>query len=212
MNMKKQADDFIQKLKTKYDASHTSMDEKLSIKIILDHLERHGKFLWGHLVKLSEEAGGGIKLVDRTNNALESFFHKMKHHERRRSGRKILTQDFENIPPAAALVMNFSRPDYIQITCGALDNLPLCFSRIDKEHKEKLHNSINSDFDSFLGEDNPAGKLTVSDKMFIRKDTVCDWIFAAAEEKSISSFRKKKSTMSITVDKKFSKLLQQCSM
>ena len=104
MNMKRQVDDFIQKLKAKYDASKTSEDEKLSIKIILDHLERHGKYLWGHIIKLPEEAGGGIKLVDRTNNVLESFFHKMKHYERRRSGRKILTQDFENIPPAATLV------------------------------------------------------------------------------------------------------------
>jgi len=210
--MRKQANDFIQKLKTKYDTSYTSTDEKLSIKIILDHLERHGKFLWGHLVKLSEEAGGGIKLVDRTNNVLESFFHKMKHRERRRSGRKILTRDFENIPPAAALVTNFSRPDYIQTTCGTLDNLPLCFSKIDKEHKEKLRDSINSGFGNFWGEDNPAGQLSVSNKMFIRKDTVCDWIFAAAEGKSISSLRKKKATICITVDKKFSQLLQQCSM
>lgn len=212
INMKKQVDDFIQQLKTRYDASNTGEDEKLSIKIILDHLERHGKYLWGHLVKLSEKAGGGIRLVDRTNNVLENFFHKMKHHERRRSGRKILTQDFENIPPAATLVMNYTRPDYIQMTCGTLDNLPLCFSRIDKEQREKLHNSINSDFDKFFSKDNPAGQLSASDKMFIRKDTVCDWISAAAEGKSISSLRKKKSTTYITVDKKFSQLLQQCSM
>jgi len=211
-NMKKQADDFIQHLKTRYGTSDVGGDEKLSIKIILDHLERHGKYLWGHLVKLSEESGGGMRLVDRTNNVLENFFHKMKHHERRRSGRKILTQDFENIPPAATLVMNYTRLDYIQMICGTLDNLPLCFSRIDKEQREKLHNSINSDFNKFFGTDNPAGQLSASDKTFIRKDTVCDWISAASEGKSISSLRKKKSTTSVTVDKKFSQSLQQHRM
>ena len=96
--------------------------------------------------------------------------------------------------------------------CGTLDNLPLCFSRIDKEQREKLHNSINSDFNKFSGTDNPTGQLSASDKMFIRKDTVYDWISAASEGKSISSLKKKKSTTSVTVDKKFSQSLQQYRM
>ena len=185
--------------------------ERLSIKIVLDHLERHGKYLWGHIIKLPEEAGGGIKLVDRTNNVLESFFHKMKHYERRRSGRKILTQDFENIPPAATLVMNYTRTDYIKITCGILDNLSLCFSRIDREQREQQLYTKRDPYKFFIP-DNPTGQLSVSDKMFVRKETVCDWIFAAAEGKSISSWRKKKSASCITVDKKFSQLLQQVSV
>jgi hypothetical protein len=53
---------------------------------------------------------------------------------------------------------------------------------------------------------------TGSDKMFVRKETVCDWICAAAEGKSISSWRKKKSASCITVDKKLSQLLQQVSV
>jgi len=192
-NMKRQVDDFVQKLKAKFEASKTSEVERLSIKIILDHLERHGKYLWGHIIKLPEEAGGGIKLVDRTNNVLESFFHKMKHYERRRSGRKILTQDFENIPPAATLVMNYTK------------HLPLCFSRIDREHREQLLYTKRDPYNS-------TGQLSVSDKMFIRKETVCDWISAASEGKSISSWRKKKSASCITVDKKYSQLLQQVSI
>jgi len=211
MNMKRQVDDFTEKLKAKYDASKTSEVERLSIKIVLDHLERHGKYLWGHIIKLPEEAGGGIKLVDRTNNVLESFFHKMKHYERRRSGRKILTQDFENIPPAATLVMNYTRTDYIKITCGILDNLSLCFSRIDREQREQQLYTKRDPYKFFIP-DNPTGQLSVSDKMFVRKETVCDWIFAAAEGKSISSWRKKKSASCITVDKKFSQLLQQVSV
>jgi hypothetical protein len=48
--------------------------------------------------------------------------------------------------------------------------------------------------------------------MFVRKETVCDWIFAAAEGKSISSWRKKKSVTCTTVNKEFSQLLQQVSV
>ena len=57
----------------------------------------------------------------RTNNELESLFHAMKHGERRRSGRKILTQDFEALPPAAALAQNLRHADYVHLVCGSLD-------------------------------------------------------------------------------------------
>ncbi len=77
-----------------------------AIDLILTHLDRHGPYLWGHAIRIPRRVGGGIRLVARTNNGLESLFHTIKHGERRRSGRKILTQDFEVLPPAAAL----SRP------------------------------------------------------------------------------------------------------
>jgi len=44
---------------------------------------------------------------------LESFFHDLKHRERRRIGRKILTRDFEQLAPEAALAQNLSRADYV---------------------------------------------------------------------------------------------------
>ena len=52
----------------------------------------------------------------------------MKHAERRRSGRKVLTHDFESLPPAAALAYNLTRPDYVALVCGSLDALPARFS------------------------------------------------------------------------------------
>lgn len=126
-------------------------------------------------------------------------------------GRKILTQDFENIPPAATLVMNYTQPDYIKTTCSTLDNLPLCFSRIDREQREQLLYTKRDPF-KFSILDNSADQLSISDKMFVRKETVCDWICAAAEGKSISSWSEKKSASCITVDKKLSQLLQQVSV
>lgn len=106
-------------------------DMRQAIDIVLTHLERHGSFLWGHAITIPDQLGAGIRLVDRTNNILEGFFHTMKHGERRRSGRKNLAQDFERLPPAAALAANLTRPDYVSIVCGSLDQLPQVFARID---------------------------------------------------------------------------------
>jgi hypothetical protein len=36
---------------------------------VLDHLDRHGPYLWGHVIHLPAETGG-IRLVDRTNVSL----------------------------------------------------------------------------------------------------------------------------------------------
>jgi hypothetical protein len=100
---------------------------------VLDHLDRHGPSLWGHVIQLPQHLGGGIRLVDRTNNAEEGFFRSMKQGERRRSGRKVLTCDFERLPAGAALVANLARPDYVEILCGSLDRLPDAFAELDAD-------------------------------------------------------------------------------
>jgi len=73
-------------------AQGLSKDERKMLDIVWSHLKRHGRYLWGHVLQMPEEAGGGIRIVARTNNILEGFFHQMKHGERRRSGRRVLTQ------------------------------------------------------------------------------------------------------------------------
>jgi hypothetical protein len=106
-------------------------DTRKAIDIVLKHLVEHGNSLWGHVIILPESAGGGIRIVARTNNLLESFFHRMKHGERRRSGRKVLTDDFENLPAEAALAFNLTKPDYVKILCGSLEELPNAFADLD---------------------------------------------------------------------------------
>src|SRR5256884_9227770 len=64
---------------------------------------------------------GTCRLEARTNNGLVSLFHTNKHGERRRSGRKILNQDFEILPPAAALPTNVLHADYVSLLRGTLD-------------------------------------------------------------------------------------------
>src|SRR5207247_10907256 len=78
-------------------------DTREAIDLILEHLDRHGPYLWGHALRLPRRVGGGIRLVARTNNGLESLFHTLKHRARSRSDHKILTQYFELLPPTAAL-------------------------------------------------------------------------------------------------------------
>ena len=104
-----------------------------AIDIVLSHLQKHGRSLWGHAIRLPQTAGGGVRLVDRTNNAVETYFHRLKHGERRRSGRKVLSQDFERLPPAAALAMNLTHSDYVSIVCGSLDKLPEAFAQLDSK-------------------------------------------------------------------------------
>lgn len=103
-------------------------ETRRGIDLVLDHLGRHGDNLWGHTIHLKR---GATRLVARTNNDLEGFFRSLKHDERRRSGRRILTQDLEHLPPAAALARNLMHDDYVAILCGSLAQLPASFATLD---------------------------------------------------------------------------------
>jgi hypothetical protein len=160
-------------------------DERQALDIILSHLERHGRYLWGHAIHMPEEAGGGVRIVARANNILEGFFHQMKHGERRRSGRKVLTQDFEGLPAAAALARNLTRSDYVELICGSLDALPARFSALDVARREaELATPKGTVAISALPEIVSAA-LPLSDRRLVRKDSLCERIQSAAGEKEL---------------------------
>jgi hypothetical protein len=58
--------------------------------------------LFGHLIARPAGLGAGLRLADRTNNALEGLSQLPKHDQSRHSGHKILTQDLEQLPSAFA--------------------------------------------------------------------------------------------------------------
>ena len=62
----------------------------------------------------------------------------MKHDERRRSGRKLLAHDMEQLPPEAALARNLRCQDYVALVCGSLDNLPKAFADLDQQSLREL--------------------------------------------------------------------------
>ncbi len=136
-DIQKELDNLVTSLKKRSSKGGTTRNTRDAIELILRHIENHGSYLWGHVIPLPLDKGGGIRLVHRTNNLQENFFKSIKHDERRRSGRKILTQDFEHLPAQAALVRNLNRSDYVEILCGSLKFLPKAFAKLDAEKRRR---------------------------------------------------------------------------
>ena len=103
-----------------------------SERIILRYLERYGDGLCGHPVARDGE-GRAVAVVDRTNNVIEQFFGKAKQGLRRRLGRAHLGRDMEDQPAQTALTANLRHPDYVQVLCGTLDQLPQAFAQLDRQ-------------------------------------------------------------------------------
>jgi len=150
-------------------------DARQAIDLILAHLDRHGAHLWGHAITIPKRAGG-VRLVERTNNDLESLFHTIKHRERRRSGRKFLTHDFEVLPPAATLAANLTHPDYVRIVCGSLDGLAAAFAELDVADRSRSIAAAIAQTTTI-----ETASLSTFDKRQVRKPALGDRIFAAAQ-------------------------------
>jgi hypothetical protein len=175
-------DELILSLKERRPRREPTQDSKQAVDLILEHLSRHGDTLWGHAIALPAKAGGGVRLVSRTNNLLEGFNRALKQGERRRSGRKILSNDFENLQPEAALARNLLCSDYVAILCGSLGRLPQAFAGLDAERRRRLLTAeqpsaidSRSDMPSTV-----AASLPKADRLLVRSEAMGDRISAAA--------------------------------
>lgn len=159
-------------------------DEREAIDLVLVHLERHGPSLWGHIIDLPPELGGGVRLVERTNVLLERFWHEIKHGERRRSGRKNLAHDFEQLPPEAVLARNLTRDDYVAVVCGALDDLPRAFADLDAAERSRSLPASLRIAASRAGDDGEivSSSLPKADRKLVRMDAMKERV--AAEVRS----------------------------
>jgi hypothetical protein len=160
-------------------------DTREAIDIVLKHLDEHENSLWGHAITLPENMGGGIRFVARTNNLLESFFHRMKHGERRRSGRKVLTDDFEHLPAEAALTYNLTKPDYVKIVCGSLEKLPDAFADLDIAKRSLALGT--PPFERTAAEEEPRAdfaSLPRADRRVVRAESLRQRIEAAARSRA----------------------------
>ncbi len=129
--------------------------------------------------------------MDRTNNILEGFFGNMKHNERRRSGRKILSQDFESLPAAAALVYNLNQPDYVGALCESLVLLAKAFAELDVEKRiKKLTGKQFAKTDSNVNIPVIASaSLPLADRRIIRSDEMRILMLSAAESRKLRKAR-----------------------
>jgi hypothetical protein len=185
-DIRKQVKDLELSLKESRPKRGPACDNRSAIDLILRHFENHGDYLWGHVINLPDYTDGDIRLVDRTNNILERFFRGMKQKERRRSGRKILTQDFEHLPPEAALVYNLKCEDYVSIVCGSLEHLHEAFSQIDMKKVRKNEGVKNRvDYYSNLKVSRiETASLPTKDRRLIRTKQMQRRITAAAKSRA----------------------------
>ena len=155
----------------------TGQNLQESIDLIIEHLDRHGDTLWGHIIEVSD---GRVRVLNRTNIASESNFNVMKHNERRRSGRKNLGQDLENMQAAAALVRNLKKDDYVQIICdGDIKCLPKAIAKFDIQKRNGLLSAgVRMSISDEPGVE--TASLSTPDKKFVRNDFIEKTILAAA--------------------------------
>jgi hypothetical protein len=185
-SMREDFDKWIAELKERRPKRGPSKDIRNAIDTILTHVDTHGKNLWGHAIVLPEYAGGGIRLVARTNELLENYFKGIKHLERRRSGRKNLTQDLEHFPAAAALVHNLKDAEYVSIVCGSLNNLAKAFAQLDQEEQSRRQKGLPS-----TQTDNlervlriSTSSLSIADRRIVRTDEMDRRIKNAAKSRA----------------------------
>ena len=117
--------------------------------ITLKYFNKYSGKLFGHPV-VRDDNGSVIAVVERTNNTDEHFFGKEKQQLRRRVGRAHLGRDLEDQPAQAALVSNLRHPDYVQILCGSLDNLPNAFANLDEQELSEANPLVRSNRDTSL--------------------------------------------------------------
>lgn len=177
-DIRQEVETYVRNLKSRRAACAAGSDTRKAIDMILRHIEKHGESLWGHEIELEN---GETRFVDRTNNYPEGFFRDLKHDERRRSGRKVLTQDFEHLPPEAALVRNLRCADYVAIVCGDIDQLAKSFAQLDAEVRlQRLSGEKTTQAKPQRSIEIASASLPLSDKRLVRTEAMKHRLRAAA--------------------------------
>jgi len=185
--MHERLDQLVASLEERRPARGPAQDTREAIDLILEHIDTHGDNLWGHAIRLSDNAGGGIRLVSRTNYLSENFFGELKHDERRRSGFKNLGYVLEHMPAEAALVRNLLRDDYVATVCGSLDDLPAAFAELDWQEQQIRLNAEPRQEQNRQDEENlgpvlqiASASLSPGDRRVVRTEQMDSRIAAAA--------------------------------
>ncbi len=185
--MREKLDELVASLKKRRPERGPAQDTREAIDLVLKHIDVHGANLWGHAIGLPESLGGGVRLVVRTNFPAENFFGGFKHDERRRSGRKNLSQDLEQLPAEAVLAYNLKHADYVTILCGSLDGLPEAFAQLDfDQHEKRLKGLPSEDRQQDLKNEIQlaSASLSTADRRVIRTVEMDQRVAAAARSRA----------------------------
>lgn len=186
--MRDELNKWVDLLRQQRPARGPAVDIREAIDLILKHIDVHGDNLWGHCVQLPEGAGGGVRLVSRTNATAENFFKGVKHDERRRSGRKNLGQDLESLPAEAALAYNLKHDDYVSLLCGSLDRLPEIFAELDRNERTNELLGVNSNTEKHERLEDvlqiSSASLCSADRQIIRTEEMDNRVTAAAQSRT----------------------------
>ena len=104
-------------------------DSEDALRSVLKVVDRVKGQLFGHPV-IRDATGKVLFVVNRTNNPAEHFFSRQNQAMRRRTGRKNLGRDLEDLPAEAALVHNLQQPSYVRVVIGSIDQLPARFASV----------------------------------------------------------------------------------
>ncbi len=185
--MHEQLDELVASLRKRRPDRGPAQDTREAIDLILQHIDIHGDSLWGHAIRLPNSAGGGIRLVSRTNFLAENFFGGLKHDERRRSGQKNLGDVLEHMPAEAALVRNLVHDDYVNTICGSLADLPKAFAELDWQERETRLSAVSRQNQDDEGEEDlrivlqvASASLSSADRRVVRTKEMDRRIAAAA--------------------------------
>ena len=181
--MRQQFEKWTEDLRNRRPERGPAEDLREAIDIILKHIKVHGPNLWGHTIAMPD---GNLKLVARTNALLENFFGEMKHSERRRSGRKNLTQDLEHLPAEATLVYNLNHSDYVSIVCGSLEKLPEAFAQMDSEKRVDQNQGVRleTNLDLKRALQLSTASMSTADRRIIRNENMDSRIQMAANSRA----------------------------
>ena len=122
-DIRKPVSQLVEQLRQRRPQRGPAQDTRQAIDLVLRHIDKHGSGLWRQTVDLPDDIDGGVRLVNRTNSVPETFNGEIRRGQRRRSGRKKLTQDMEQLPTGASLAFNLGDPDYVG-PATALANRP----------------------------------------------------------------------------------------
>ena len=70
-NIQQELEAWEKDLRARRPARGPAEDRRKAIDLVLAHLDRHGDSLFGHVIQLPREVGGGVRVLERTNNGEE---------------------------------------------------------------------------------------------------------------------------------------------